>query len=130
MMIFYCIRFSKLSEMVLVILEMDNEDKEKYSEMIFTLPDSQYKGSILHIAAHRSLTQIIKYIVEFYPDLAYKTLKVDGDGYYPLHYLLMKKDKVVSSFVTKQTDEAASFLVSIMENERYFTFTVLSSVPF
>ena len=104
--------------MVLVILEMDNEDKEEYSKMIFTLSDTQYKGSILHIAAQRSLPQIMKYIVEFYPELVHTPVIVDGDRYYPLHYLLMKKDAVISNFVTKQTDEAASFLVSVMENER------------
>jgi len=102
-----------------VLLEIDNEGEEKYSKLSFPTPGSNFKRSILHIAAERALTQIIKYTVEFYPSLVHNPTNVDDDNYYPLHFLLEKKDKVVSDYVTQQTDEAASFLVSVMENERY-----------
>ena len=105
--------------MILVLLEMDNEGDEKYSKLCFPTPGSNFKRSILHIAAERGLTQIIKYAVEFYPSLVHNPTNVDDDNYFPLHFLLEKKDQVISDYVTQQTDEAASFLVSVMENERY-----------
>ena len=105
----------KLSEMVLCILEIDNEGEEKYNQMIFPSNRSRFKCSILHLAAERSLTQIIKYAVEFYPKLGNKSLNVDDDNCYPVNFLLEKKDKYMSNSLMNATDEAASFLLGVMD---------------
>ena len=128
-LIFVCYNFSgnltkyfstfKLSELVLAILEIDNKGEEKYKHMIFPSTRSRFKCSILHLAAERSLTQIIKYAVEFYPKLGNKSLNVDDDNFYPVNFLLEKKDKVLSDSLMKATDEAASFLLGVMEKDRY-----------
>ena len=105
----------KLSEMVLCILEIDNEGEEKYNQMIFPSNRSRFNCSILHLAAERSLTQIIKYAVEFYPKLGNKSLNVDDDNCYPVNFLLEKKDiPDMSDSLMKATDEAASFLLGAM----------------
>lgn len=105
----------ELSEFALCILEQDNVGKESYSKFLFGEDNSR---TILHIAAERSLTQIIKYIVEFYPDIVYHTQNVNNDEYYPLHFLLLKKDENLSEYLQKETDASACFLVSVMNHER------------
>jgi len=108
----------ELSELVLAILEIDNKGDEKYNQLIFPTSRSNFKCSILHLAAERSLTQIIKYAVEFYPKLGNKAVSIDDEDYYPLHFLLEKKDEVLPAPIMKATDESASFLISVMENDR------------
>ena len=111
----FIVHYLKLSELVLCILEIDNENEEKYNQMIFPSTRSPFKCSILHLAAERSLTQIIKYAVEFYPKLPNKSLNVDDDNCYPVNFLLEKKDiPYLSDKWTKETDEAASFLLGVM----------------
>lgn len=118
----------KLSELVLAILEIDNAGPEDYKHMIFPSTRSSFKCSILHLAAERSLVQIIKYAVEFYPKLGNKPLNVDGDNFYPVNFLLEMKDNVLSESTMKATDEAASFLLSKMQRDRYSFILFLAIV--
>ena len=109
--------YLKLSELVLCILEIDNEGEKKYNQMIFPSTQSRFKCSILHLAAERSLTQIIKYAVKFYPELPNKSLNVDDDNCYPVNFLLEKIDiPYLSDKWTKETDDAASFLLNSMDS--------------
>ena len=101
--------------MVLCILEIDNESEKKYNQMIFPSNRSRFKCSILHLAAERSLALIIKYAVEFYPELGNKSLNVDDDNCYPLNILLEKKDINMSDSLRNETDIAASILLDAMD---------------
>lgn len=129
-----------MAEFTSVLLEIDFNGDKNYEDE-FELADGSMT-TILHLAAERYLYEVVKVILEYYPDLAGCTAEVGNDDWLPLYFALdfqpgESKTSNCCSWVTsifktteekdmedmlteelKRKDETASMLIKAMDKEQ------------